>query len=227
MREARGHDPGTRLRSSRHARDPKVGEHRLSVLRNEHVFRLDVAMQHPGVVSGSERVGELGADGHRLRPRDWPCCAQAVGERTAGRELHHDVRAPVGSRPRAVHRNDVGMRRERAHRLALAVESAARLVVERTREHLDGHRTAELWLPRAVDHCERAAADLTDVVEPGIAKIDRRSAHLRGTGVPRFRVVRHVILPRGAEGSRGGARAEARGRDLRTNALGGLADADG
>ena len=168
-RVALGGDPG----------DAEVGQRGLPVGGDEHVLRLDVAVQDPGAVRGLQRARQLAAgvehlgDGHRAVALD------PVGERAAGAELHRQPRPVARGRAGVVDGDDVRVRADPAGGHALGAEPAQDALVEAVEgEDLQRHGAVEPLVVGAVHDREAAAGELLDV---GVAVRDVRPAALAGT----------------------------------------------
>ncbi|GAA1558000.1 hypothetical protein GCM10009678_46220 [Actinomadura kijaniata] len=141
--------------------DAEVGQRGLAVPGDQDVLRLDVAVQHVGLVRGGQRARHLDADPQHLGDRQRALPLQAVGERAVLEVLHRDVGAAGPGGPGVQHRHDVGMARQPAGDLAFALEAAQGGVVHGAdRQHLQRHHAVQAFLVRAVDDAEPALADL-------------------------------------------------------------------
>ena len=120
--------------------DPEIGELRVTAVVEQHVGRLDVAMDDAGRVGRGECRRHLGADPGDVGRRQRSRAGEPFGERSAGDEFHHDVQRPV-----------VGTGVEHGHRVRVDECAAVRdslskrcrgagSAVSRRRvvEHLDG-----------------------------------------------------------------------------------------
>ena len=156
--------------------DAEVAELGLAVLRHEDVLGLDVSVQHAGLVRGVERSRDLDRRGHRVVPRHRALLRQPIAERAPRHELHDDVGLLVVGEPRAVHRDDVRMARQRAHRHALTLEPVSRgLVCGGDRKDLEGDGALEADLVRLVDDTE---------ARPGRSRRGPRSRRWRSVEAP-------------------------------------------
>ena len=107
------------------AREPEVGDDRAAVTRDEHVLRLDVAMDEPGLMRGGDAVG-----GTEETCEDLVAIARLVGplpQRHAVDELHREPDF-FAFGPDVVDVADVRMREPR-ERLGFANEPRATLRV--------------------------------------------------------------------------------------------------
>ena len=182
--------------------DAEVGQPRVAVLVDEHVLRLDVAMQDARAVDvaqgGEQLAGEALGLGHVT-------ALQAGGEVAALDVLHHEIRPIAGAE--VVHRDQVRVL-EGGRDLRLAPEPADVLAVcgERVGEDLDRDRPVESLVGRQPDHRHPAGAqaplehiataepvpggDQLRLGERGRAPAVRRRIELVGRRV----VVAHVVL---------------------------------
>jgi len=78
--------------------DAKVGDHGV-LPREEHVVRLDIAMDHAFGVSVGQRVRHLAQNPHRFAHRQLPLAGQLGAQRLALDE-RHDVVEEIAGRPR-------------------------------------------------------------------------------------------------------------------------------
>ena len=131
----------------------------MAVTADQHVGRLDVAMDVAGVVDGVERLAEARRDLARplgleraLDPHQRP----QVGSRDVA---HHDVCA-VAVEPGLVDRDHVGMLdRRRGAQLAQEPAPRLRIVEALGRDDLDRDVAPEAVLAGAVDHAHATAPD--------------------------------------------------------------------
>ena len=98
-----------------HLGDAKVQELGLTLWRQHHVLRLQIAMDDVAAMSGSERVGDLSRDAQRVGKRQ-RATSQARGQRFARHVLHDHVRPAGRIGADVVDRADAGMI-ERSNRL--------------------------------------------------------------------------------------------------------------
>ena len=70
--------------------DAEVGDLHPAVAGEQHVGRLDVAVDEPGPVGGVERLGDLGGQPGRLPRVDRRRVVEALAQRAPGHQLHHD-----------------------------------------------------------------------------------------------------------------------------------------
>ncbi len=163
VRRAEHHAGRGQLGVGRHAGDPEVGQHAAAVTADQHVGRLDVAVQHAGRVGDLERAEQRDADlGHRSR------CERAVlddhlGQAAGLQELHDDPR-PAGLGDHVVDL-DHGRVRQRGggaglaqrplvHRVAVGRRHAGR------QDHFfDGDVAAQDRVGRPPDRAHAAVAD--------------------------------------------------------------------
>jgi len=78
------------------ARDAEVGEHHAPAPLEQHVARLEIAVDHPGRVGGAQPLGDGAADAHRGRDREPRLRSQQRAQRVALDELHGQVEQPLG-----------------------------------------------------------------------------------------------------------------------------------
>jgi hypothetical protein len=176
------------------ARDPEIGHHDPPVAREQHVLRLEVAVDHAGGVRGADagadraRDREHAGDGQRLArdPR---------GERFAVDELHgqHAFAVEVAE---IVDARDVGMR-DPARELDLAAEPLER--PRRSRQlgpqDLERDRLVELEVARLVDVAHSAGAQQPDDL---VARADRPLRCVEGRLERRLRLLachRVIVFP--------------------------------
>ena len=77
------------------ARDAEVGDLRAALSAEQHVLRLDVAVDDLLHVCGAERAGYLDPVGERRGHVQRRVAADQILERLAGDVLEHDVRSPA------------------------------------------------------------------------------------------------------------------------------------
>ena len=75
--------------------DPEIGELRVTAVVEQHVGRLDVAMDDAGRVGRIECRRHLGPDPGDVGRRQSSITGEPFGERSSGDEFHHDVEHPV------------------------------------------------------------------------------------------------------------------------------------
>ena len=137
---------------------PKSRTLTLPLGRELDVRGLQVPVDHALLVRHLERLGDLRCDAQPVlqieRTR-----GQALGERLALDELHHDVaRLAVLLRP--VDRRDGRVVDGRQHPgLAFEARDAGGVLRELVRQHLDRHVAAELAVARAIDLAHAADAE--------------------------------------------------------------------
>ena len=167
----------------------EVREHRASVGVDQHVGRLEVAMDDAGVVGVLQSVSDLA--------QVTPCgkgveraAVQDVAQRAATNQRHGEVGHPLG-KLEVVDRQDVRMV-ELGQRLRFGLEPLHEAVVleELWRQGLQGHLAPERLLHRAVDHRHAATTKALDdlvAADPGAGEVlhlSMRSA-LRSASAPR------------------------------------------
>ncbi len=137
-------------------REPEVDDQGASVGREEHVLRLEVAVDDPSLVGASERTGELPSELGRLLDPEGPA-VEPVPERASGDERHDEVRSHA-RRSRIEERHEPVLHRERREEPPLALE-ASELLGLGPEEELERHD-----LPRGgadtEDDAHAAAAEL-------------------------------------------------------------------
>ena len=79
--------------------DAEVGEHHAIAPAQQDVVRLDIAVQHPGLMGGRERAEHVEPDPGGL-PDIEGALLETVGERLAVHQLHDDPRLAVLDRRR-------------------------------------------------------------------------------------------------------------------------------
>ena len=204
---ARGGDlwPGLRLAL---LGDPEV-EHPhvllISVARQEHVVGLQIAVDDPPPVGLVERARHLSDQALDHREGHGPF-GDRLGEGAPLDELHGDVEPPVGERAEVVEADGVGVA-ELHHRLALAQEAPARLLVRLPLEHFDrdlADRGAHGLLGRVDGAHAPLAEGLHQTVAPGQGAPDQRvGARLGEERGPAVRAEARVRVVRLAAGGAG------------------------
>ena len=150
--------------------DPEVDdldEVRAAVaVEQEHVLRLEVAVDDALVVGGGERARDLRGDPDRAHRRERRAEPDRRAERLARHELHHRVGHAVGRGAEVGDVDDVGVADAR-RRLGLLDEPADRRGVAHrlALEDLDRERALDHRVARGEHHAHAALADLLlDVV---------------------------------------------------------------
>ncbi len=160
--------------------DPEVCKSR-TVLRTEHVLRLDVAMENAGIVGCSEGIGYLHAGLDGVLNRERAGRPNAIGDRSLLEELHHHVGKTVIRCPGAVHSYDVRVLSEVGRDLSFPAEPPSRRVVRIVREEsLYSDPSVELIVVAAVNGARCAATDDAEVAISGdhrVAAGARSSCH--------------------------------------------------
>ncbi len=131
---------------------------------DEHVLRLDVAVDHAVLVGEGQGIEHLAKDSRCVADRHRSLAGQARAERLAAYERHHVVQVPVGH-ARRQDRHDVRML-EAGDDLDLPPEAVAADPGGRlAREHLDDHVAVERHVPGHEDprHAGTAELALEDV----------------------------------------------------------------
>ena len=139
--------------------DPEVGDLHLSLRREEHVARLDVAVHDAVAVREVEARGDLGRDPGRVHRREAALCPEDVAERLALDVLHDDeVRAVLLAV--VVDADDVGVvEPRRVLRLAAEPLDEAGVARELGEEDLDRDLAVELPVARQEDVGHAAPRD--------------------------------------------------------------------
>jgi hypothetical protein len=136
----------------------EVGDHGVAGL-DQHVGRLDVAVDHAELVGIGKRVGDLAGDDQRLVHRKARLAAQPVAQRLAFDERHDIVEQALGL-VRVVHRQDMGVGETRRD-LDLAREPmGAEREGDVAAEELDRDEPALPEVLRQIDRRHPASADL-------------------------------------------------------------------
>ena len=119
------------------------------LLVDQHVARLDVAVDESSCVRGVERRGDLGGERDRPRRLEAPVAPQHGAEVAALDQPHGDVDVPVRLAGR-IDRDHVGMV-DAGGQLRLAQDALARglVVHESRREHLERHGARQVLVDRA------------------------------------------------------------------------------
>jgi hypothetical protein len=154
-----------------------------AVPAEQQVARLDVAVQHAGVVRGGERVGELHAVAEHHVHRQRALATEHLVQRASRAQGHHQVGTAVGQRAGVVDRDHVRMPGQPARRGHLAqVTASAPIVGEHPIVHLDRDLAVDRVLVRPVHRREPAAPEH---VEQLVARNVRSRQHAReGTRRP-------------------------------------------
>ena len=180
---------------------PEVDEHRRAALE-QHVGRLDVAVQHADLVHRDDRLGQPGREVPEVGPGDRPLLPDVLVQRQAGHVAGRDV----GRLAPGVGVDHLGDPRagDPAQRRDLAGQPGAGLVVadDVRPQHLEGDARAVRPL-REVHHTHAALADLGEqAVVP--------HAHHPGRGGQRMLVRHHrnTVGPRAREARAGRGSSE-------------------
>ena len=157
-------------------RVPAVGDTEVGQPRNpvgeEDVLRLDVAMQHAGLVGVVERP--QGGD-HQLQgslPPEGALGLQQIGEGALLVQLHDHVGLVVGGVAGVIEGDHVLVRRQSTHHPALALEPVAVGFLRQLAQHLDRHPAVELGVGGRIHRAETAATDHHGVGQLIDAEID-------------------------------------------------------
>ena len=124
--------------------DPEVSQLDPTVSGQQHVARLDVAMQYAELVRSHQRIGH----GHPYRGDvpgiDGTSLGDNVGERPTIEVLSHQIRLADGRPAGGVHGDDVRMSRKAGDRVGLPPEIRQTLGSSTfAAQHLDGNLTIE------------------------------------------------------------------------------------
>ena len=163
------------------ARDPEVGHLQASLGIDEHVVRLDVAMDDAVPVREPERGEDLAGVVDRELDRRGPAGDDQLLERATVEVLHRDVVGALGLAS-VVDRNDVRMREARRV-LGLAAEALDELLVAGVAlvQDLDRDATAEHLVFGEIDVRHAAHAELAlDAVAPVEKRVDQRVGNSHG-----------------------------------------------
>jgi hypothetical protein len=153
------------------ARDAEVGDARAALVVDDHVVRLEVAVDDAATVGEARRAQDLNDDVDRARRVHRAVFAHDRLQRTSGDILHGDV---VGAVPLAAVEDgdDVGVR-ERGRAGGLAPKALDELLVfgEVVVQHLHGHLPTEQLVLGQVHVGHAARAEARDHV---VATVDER-----------------------------------------------------
>ena len=191
--EVRAREPRVLLRAE-HAAEAEVGDLDDVALAEQHVLRLDVAVDDAVSVRVRERAEHRADDAQRLGRRQ-RAFAQNLAQ-AAPLDVFHDEERTAVDLAAVDDGDDVGVR-ELAQHVGLAVEALEKLRVLREvrGEHLERDRAAERELRGAVHRAHAAAAD--DLLDPVSA--DRTADERVGSGFAQsssfVRVHRHPAPP--------------------------------
>ncbi len=167
-----------RLAGIENGGEPEIAHMQHSVVVQQHVPRLDIAVEHAVLVGETQSPRRLQSDAsHRLLVRS-PLKNLAEPLRRKPAPLHetHHVIAELPLPPRAVHLDDIGVAQPRNEaRLVLERLQMARIRAPRRRQNLDRHLAVESLLQRAENRAHSAAADL---LQQAVAAQRLREAHL-------------------------------------------------
>ena len=226
-RAEHGAGPGHQRVLGLEPRDAEVGEQHAAVLRDEHVRRLDVAVDDAGLVRGGECVGEQRAHARRDLGEHRAAPLELAEQRLAADQLHHDERrivAVVAVAADVVDAQDVRvLERGRGARLALESPHDLRPPREVREQHLDRDLAAQLAVARAEHRRHAALAELAieaivrgqgvgecsggghrGIVQAGRAEASTRKVRGAAAGLP--------AVPSGGRGGRHPSRGVRRGR---------------
>ena len=143
---------------------PEVGDLRASVLAEEHIFELEVSVDHPRSVGRRKTVARLAQETKDRAPRSTPVF-EPRRERSPFDELHRQEDAPVLGDAHVIDRHDVGMG-QAGHRLRFAHQTPPPplcLVLPREdMEELQSHATVEARIERGIDCAHPPAPQLAE-----------------------------------------------------------------
>jgi hypothetical protein len=153
-------------RAGRGSRQPEVGDPDRAVTAEQHVLRLDVAVDEVGLVRGSEPRRRRAEHRQCLARAEPATRAEHLTQRRAVDELQHQIGA-VGRLAPVVHRHDVRVA-ERRGSLRLATEPVpeGRVGAEVGVGDLDGDQPVEHLVVGAVDDGHAAPSDLVEQPVP-------------------------------------------------------------
>lgn len=133
------------------------------IVRDHHILRLEITVEHAGAVQGSERSRELReaeSDPRVVKPR---FCPEPALETDTSNQLHRETRPIFAGKQLVVfHQIRVAQRRSRME-LALKTQPIRRT---RVREHLDGQAGSETWVVRLEDRAHPTTAEQREQVKP-------------------------------------------------------------
>ncbi len=140
--------------------DAEVRDHRVAVLVEEDIARLQVAVDDALGVRGVEAARHLLDDAQDFAVLQRAVAAQSVGQRAAGHQPHHQVELAVILAV-IVNRHDGGML-DHGDGLGLALEACAQafVQVQVSGQQLDSDLAFEAWIESAIDAGHSAAAQL-------------------------------------------------------------------
>ena len=157
-------------------REPEIQNLCMSVVGDEDVGGLDVAMNDSGRVCRAERVGDLAGEGEQRFVLQRPARDQ-VPQGFPVKELHDEVGVTILLTD-VVDGADVRMAKRRGG-LGFTPKTSQRLRVARNtfRQEFEGNKAAQARVLRFVDHTHPATAELLDdtVVRDGLADHSKRN----------------------------------------------------
>ncbi len=149
---------GTQVRGRHRAREAKVENLHLTVVQDENVLGLQVAMDDPLVVCRRKAAGHLNGTFRRLADRE-RAARQAFTQRLAIEQFHGRIDQPVVS-AEIEDRQDVRMRkRGDRFRFALEPRQPVGVLRKRRRKYLDGYVTIEAGVPGFIDFAHSAGPE--------------------------------------------------------------------
>ena len=156
---AEDHVAGSDVRCGHRAHQPEVGDLDGTVVGDEHVLRLDVAVHQPGPVRGGQRGEHRLQHGQRDRHVHGTALPQEFAQGAALYEFHDEERVPAVA-ALVVHRDQRGVA-EPGHRASLELEAGQelRIIGEHRVHDLDGHRTVQAGVEPAVHRGHAAPGD--------------------------------------------------------------------
>jgi len=178
--------------------EPEVEHLHASVGGEEHVRRLEVAVEHAGGVGVDEGPGDREGDPARLAGGE-RAARLALGEGLAAEQLEDEVVA-LGGTPQVEERDDAGVL-ERGHRPRLAAERLGVALARRRPHRLEGDEAAQLDVPGLEHEAEAPAPELAHQLELPDPAPGREGA-LPG-GRRRLRGRRRELREQGGEALRG------------------------
>ena len=159
--------------------DPEVAELDPAVSIQQHVSRLDVAVEDAELVCRDECVGDRHADLRHGRRWQWPFGRDDVTERPAVEVLGDEVRVTGLGPPGRVHGDNVGVGGQAGDRCRLPAKLTPRpLVLDAATQHLDRDQSVEGLLTGEVHDRRTTVAERAQ---------DRVTGQYRTRCVPRLR----------------------------------------
>ena len=164
----------------RQRRQPEVTQGRIPELGPENVLRLHIAVNHPPAVRGGQRPGHAHPQRQQLLHRQRPVASQSSHIVAQREPVHHYAGPPIRRERAGQHRHNMGMPRQRPHRLALPLKSGyLGFALEAAVQHLDRHTAPELELQTHKHPAEPPTADLTQIpIPPNTGNTTTARSHL-------------------------------------------------